>query len=65
MPNRGKDGGSSPHKERLYQQYASSNRRYKNKVKKAKKRFGRCKPEILQKIIDKIVKHRKNYKKAG
>ena len=42
MPNRGKDGGSSPHKEKLYKQYASSNRRYKNKVRKAKKRYGRC-----------------------
>ena len=64
MPNR-HEGGSSPLKEKLYKSYMSSNKRYKNKVKKAKKRYGNCKPEILQKIIDKLTKHRKSYKKVN
>lgn len=65
MPNRGKDGGSSPLKEKLYQQYASSNKRYNNKVRKAKKRYGRCKQGILERIIEKIVTHRRGYKRTG
>jgi len=61
MPKR-IEGGSSQHKENLYKSYAGSNRRYKNKVKKAKKRYKNCKPEILEKVLKTIVKHRKQYK---
>ena len=50
MSNRGQDGGSSPHKETLYKQYATYNKRYKNCPK--------CK---LKEVKSKIVKHRKNY----
>lgn len=47
----------------IYQKYASSERRYKNKIKKAEKRYKNC-PKILKYIKSKIVKHRKQYKRA-
>lgn len=58
-------GGHSPHKEKLYKLYASSNKRYKNKIKKATKRYGKCKPETLKKVKGQIVKQRTGYTNKG
>ena len=63
MANRGTDGGSSPHKETLYKQYATYNTRYKNKIKKAEKRYKNCPKCKLKDVKSKIVKHHKRYKK--
>ncbi len=54
----------NPHRVKKMELYRTQNKRYKHKVKRAEKRYGRCKPEILKKVVAKIVKHRKNYGKG-
>ena len=44
----------------IYQKYASQEQRYKNKIRKAEKRYKNC-PKILEYVKSKIVKNRKNY----
>lgn len=44
--------------------YRTSNRRYKNKVRRATKRYKNC-PQVLEKVLEGIVRHRKGYKKRG
>ena len=46
-----------------YQKYMVSEQRYKNKIRKAEKRYKKC-PTLLKYVTNKIVKHRKNYKKV-
>lgn len=44
--------------------YRTLNKRYKNKVRKATKRYKNC-PTVLEKVLKTIVKHRKGYTKGG
>lgn len=46
-----------------YQKYFANKTRYKNKVRKAKKRLKNS-PKVLKKVLKTIVEHRSNYKKA-
>lgn len=63
MPKR-IEGGSSPHKEGKFKQYISSNKRYKNKVNRATKRYKNS-PKVLDKVLKQIVKHRKGFNKQS
>jgi len=54
----------SAHRVAKIAQYRSSYKRYKNKVKRATKRYKNC-PSILEKVLKTIVKHRKGYKRGG
>lgn len=54
----------NPHRVTKIGQYRTGNKRYKNKVKRATKRYKNCKPEVLKKVLKTIVKHRKGYTKA-
>lgn len=54
----------SAHRVAKMAQYRASNKRYKNKVRRAAKGYKNC-PEVLEKVLKAIVKHRKGYKKGG
>jgi len=54
----------NPHRVAKMGLYRTSNKRYKNKVRGATKRYKNC-PQVLEKVLKTIVKHRKNYTKRG
>lgn len=68
-PTRLGKGGSpgksdlNPNRVRKMEVYRTSNKRYKNKIRKAEKRYKNC-PKLLEYVKSKIVKYRKNYTKG-
>ena len=54
----------NPHRVAKLGLYRTSYWRCKNKVRRATKRYKNC-PEVLEKVLKQIVKHRKGYKRGG
>lgn len=57
-------GDLSDFRKRKMERYRIRNIRYKNKIRRAEKRYKNC-PKILKYVKSKIVKYRKNYKKSS